>query len=272
MERNYSIDFVKFFAIFAVVCIHTGTLSGVQFGAINGDEADFIIDILGRFAVPFFFVASGYLFIQKINTIDSTKQQFTYFKKYTLKLAKLWTAWFAFYFMYDLAINYIETEKSVQALQAMFQEYLASYITWETLYYGAGHTQYHLWFLLALIWSTVILFIFTKFKLLRVLFIISLGLNIYGLFGQSYSSFFEVTLNTRDALFMGLFYTTLGGVVAKYAGHVKDFATKIPAFVYIGIIIVFSLVQVLEAYYTIKIMEGNGQNYFLSTIDRKSVV
>ncbi|MBP1948793.1 acyltransferase [Virgibacillus litoralis] len=266
MERNYTIDFVKFFAILAVVCIHTGTVSGVQLGAIDGDQADFIIDILARFAVPFFFVASGYLFIQKINTIDSTKQQFTYFKKYILKLTKLWTAWFAFYFLYDLAINYIETEKSVQAMHVMFQEYLATYFTWETLYYGAGHTQYHLWFLLALIWSIAILFIFTKFRLLRVLFIISLGLNIYGLFGQSYSSFFEVALNTRDALFMGLFYTTLGGLVGKYAGQVKEFAMKIPVFVYIGVITVFSLVQVLEGYYTIKILEGNEQNYFLATI------
>ncbi|WP_430871731.1 acyltransferase family protein, partial [Escherichia coli] len=57
MQRNYAIDFIKFFAILAVVIIHTFP-SNDQLGY-------FVLDNLSRFAVPFFFVASGYLFSLK---------------------------------------------------------------------------------------------------------------------------------------------------------------------------------------------------------------
>ncbi|OZU88386.1 hypothetical protein CIL03_12115 [Virgibacillus indicus] len=272
MERNYSIDFIKSFAIFAVVCIHTGTLSGVQIGAIHGDDADFIIDTFARFAVPFFFVASGYLFVQKINSIaekyptEKTKQQINYFKKYTLKLVKLWLAWFTFYFLFDLTVKIIETDKTSQGLQTMFTDYIQNVFTWELFYYGTGHSQYHLWFLLALIWSIIILFIFIKIDSLALLAVISLGLNIFGLFGQSYSTILEVNLETRDALFFGLFYIVLGGMLATHLNRVKAAAKRISTYIYIVLIILLSGIQVLEGYVTMKLWEGNAQNYFLATI------
>lgn len=278
MERNYSIDFIKFFAIFAVVAIHSGTLSGVQIGAINGDDVDFVIDTFARFAVPFFFVASGYLFVQKVNSLEArskiegysnkqiTKQQLAYFKRYILKLAKLYFAWFIFYFLFQLGVNFIETEKTVRALTAMFMDYLVSFHIWDIFYYGSGSPQYHLWFLLALIWATIILFIFVKTKMLPILLVISLGLNIYGLFGQSYSSIYEVTINTRDALFFGLFYIALGGVLGKYVRQVKAAAIKIPIFLYVGLLSVFTLTQIVEGYLTLKVFDGNAENYYLSTI------
>ncbi|WP_099159449.1 acyltransferase [Virgibacillus ndiopensis] len=266
MERNYSIDFVKFFAIFFVVCIHTGTFIGVEIGSIHGDDIDFVIDTFARFAVPFFFVASGYLFVQKINSITNTRKQFAYFKKYTIKLTKLWLAWFVFFFLFDLIIQFIETEKTTQALKSMFMDYLASYYNWEILYYGAGHTQYHLWFLLALIWSVILLFIFVKIRLLPLLIVVSLCLNIYGLFGQSYSAFYEVTLDTRDALFFGLFYVALGGGFGAYAKQLRTVANRIPTIVYISLLIILSIVQIVEGYITLKIFEGSAQNYFIATI------
>ncbi|WP_010648287.1 acyltransferase [Oceanobacillus massiliensis] len=273
MERNYSIDFVKFFAIFAVVCIHTGTLRGTLIGNINGDDIDFIIDILARFAVPFFFVTSGYLFLQKMKGIEvknasanATKIQISYFKNYSLKLIKLWAAWFLFYFMFDLAIRYIETEKNIEALKAMFLDLVSNVFTLDLFYYGAGHSQYHLWFLLALIWSVFILFIFYKWKLLPLLVIISFGFNIYGVFGQSYSFLYEVTMNTRDPLFFGLFYTTLGGMLGMYAHKVTAAVAKIPSVLLVLMIISLGFLQVIEAYITLKINQGNAQDYFLMTI------
>ena len=278
MERNYSIDFVKCFAIFAVVAIHSKTVSGVEVGSIDGDDINFIINTFARFAVPFFFVASGYLFVQKINSIEAkskieghsneqiTKQQLAYFKKYSIKLTKLYFAWFIFYFLFQLGVNFIETEKTVKALTAMFTEYVASFHIWDIFYYGSGSPQYHLWFLLALIWSMIILFIFTKTKLLPILLVISLGLNIYGLFGQSYSAFHEVSINTRDALFFGLFYTALGGIFGNYVEEVKAAANKIPIFLYVGLLSVFSLSQIAEGYLTLKVFHGDAENYYLSTV------
>lgn len=278
MERNYSIDFIKFFAIFAVVAIHSGTLSGIQLGTINGDDVDFVIDAFARFAVPFFFVASGYLFVQKMKNIEeknniqgqtksqATKQQLSYFKRYTIKLTKLYFAWFIFYFLFELGIKFIETEKTTEALKPMFTDFVASFHLWDIFYYGADSPQHHLWFLLALIWSVFILFIFVKIKLLPLLLVLSLGLNIYGLFGQSYSAFYEVTVNTRDALFFGLFYITLGGMIGAHAQQVKAVARKIPEFAYIGLLIILSLAQVFEGFVTLKIFDGGAENYYVATI------
>lgn len=278
MERNYSIDFVKCFAIFAVVAIHSKTLSGSEIGSVNGDDINFYINTFARFAVPFFFVASGYFFVQKINSIQTNtelegysnrqivKQQLAYFKKYIFKLTKLYCAWFIFYFLFQLVVNFIETDKNAEAITAMLKDYLASFHIWDILYYGAGSPQYHLWFLLALIWSTIILFIFTKAKLLPLLIVVSLGLNVYGLFGQSYSALHEVTLNTRDALFFGLFYMALGGMFGNYVQQTKKIAYKIPIFLYVGLLSLFILSQFVESYLTIKVFDGNAENYYFTTI------
>ncbi|MDQ0861570.1 acyltransferase family protein [Bacillus sp. V2I10] len=96
MERNYAIDFIKFFAIFAVVVIHTFPLDS-QIGL-------FILDNLSRFAVPFFFVASGYLFGIKIL---NTRESVVYFKRYVIKIVKIYVCWLIFYTIYDVLVIYL---------------------------------------------------------------------------------------------------------------------------------------------------------------------
>lgn len=56
MKRNHSIDVLRFFGAFAVIVIHVGYTTPPW-------EAQ--IRMLARFAVPFFFLASGYFFEKK---------------------------------------------------------------------------------------------------------------------------------------------------------------------------------------------------------------
>lgn len=272
MERNETIDFIKFFAIFFVATIHTKTVSGLELGAIHGDDINFAINTFARFAVPFFFVTSGFLFVQKLIKIEKdktesvTKAQFSYLKKYVLKLTKLYAAWFVFYFLFNLAVNFIETEKNSAALQDMFMQYIGNFDVWNVLYYGSGWPEYHLWFLPALIWAIVLLFVFAKLKRLKVLLIGSLVLNIYGLFGQSYSFIHETPLDTRDAVFFALFYVTLGGVVARYSATFTALAKKIPTSFYMTSLICLSAIQIVEGYVTLRVYGGNAENYYITTI------
>ncbi len=86
---------LNFFAIFSVVVIHVFPRDS-QIGL-------FILDNVSRFAVPFFFTASGYLFGKKmIHTRDSID----YFKRYIIKILKLYLCWLFFYMMYDVLILY----------------------------------------------------------------------------------------------------------------------------------------------------------------------
>lgn len=247
MERNYAIDFIKFFAIFAVVVIHTFPLDS-QIGL-------FILDNLSRFAVPFFFVASGYLFGKKvINAAESV----LYFKKYVIKIFKLYACWLFFYTFYDVIIIYQNGSDIQQELVKYFDEFTILNL----LYYGKGTSGYQLWFLTSLIWSIIILFIFFRLKKINVLLTISLILNLIGLFGQSYSVFHKISINTRDALFFGLFYTTLGFSFAFNLQFIKF--RKINVNIYLFFI--FSLLQVMEGYILDKILPGRHGEYFISTI------
>ncbi|GAB4074567.1 acyltransferase family protein [Barrientosiimonas marina] len=268
MERNNMIDYVKGFAILFVVAIHTKAVQGAHLGIIDGDDANFIINTLARFAVPFFFAASGYLFVQKLNTIqrdNKNAEQVQYAKKYIRKLIKLYLAWFIFYFLFELAVNFIETEKNSAALWNMFTNYIDHFSLWSFIYLGDGWPVYHLWFLPALIWAILILFLFIQMRLIRVLFVVSIGLHLIGLFGQSYSFLFDIPFNTRDGIFFALFYVTLGGMMAKYPVF-ASFARKMPtrsAVIWLGIL---SCVQILEGFITLQVYDGKAENYFISTI------
>ncbi|MGE7608847.1 acyltransferase family protein [Peribacillus frigoritolerans] len=249
MERNHAIDFIKFFAIFSVVVIHVFPRDS-QIGL-------FILDNFSRFAVPFFFTASGYLFGKKmIHTRDSID----YFKRYIIKIIKLYLCWLFFYMMYDVLILF----KGAADVPKELAQYINHFSFLDLIYYGTGTSGYQLWFLTALIWSVIILFAFLKLKKARLLLTISLIFNLLGLFGQSYSLFYDFPLSTRDALFIGLFYTTLGFFFADDKFFKKTRA--IPAKTYLLLIFILFTIQVAEGYLLEKILSGSHGEYFITTI------
>jgi surface polysaccharide O-acyltransferase-like enzyme len=87
MSRNYTIDLIKFFAMYFIVAIHTSPFKEIQIGVISGANINFVINTFARFAVPFFFIVSGYFFGAK-----NFKSNFTsnHFKKYIFNLLLLY--------------------------------------------------------------------------------------------------------------------------------------------------------------------------------------
>jgi peptidoglycan/LPS O-acetylase OafA/YrhL len=250
MDRIYSIDFIKFFAILAVVIIHIFPLDGFT--------GYFIIDNIARFAVPFFFAASGYFFAQKMIQKDSS---FFYLKSYVMKLTKIYFAWLIFYAIYDVLLILLKGND----IQGNLDKYFDKFTLLNLFYYGKGTSGYQLWFLTALIWSTIIVYLFIKFKKIGVLFVLSIVLNLLGLLGQAYTMFFELPVSTtRDALFFGLFYTTLGVVFAVNI-HLKKLR-KISGITYLGLAIICTVIQVMEGYLLDKVLDGSHGEYFFSTI------
>ncbi|MRX52394.1 acyltransferase family protein [Bacillus idriensis] len=249
MERNYAIDFIKFFAIFAVVVIHTFPL--------DSQIELFILDNLFRFAVPFFFVASGYLFGNKI---INTRESVEYFKRYVIKIIKIYVCWLIFYTIYDVLVIYLSDSNVLQKLMKYFDEFTMLNL----FYFGKGTSGYQLWFLTSLIWSIIILYIIYRLKKINFLLTLSFILNIIGLFGQSYSMFFKLPISTRDAVFFGLFYTTLGFFFALHSQKIKSL--KINATIYLYLFVVFSFLQVMEGYILEKKLSSSHGEYFISTI------
>lgn len=96
MEKNYAIDYIKFYAILSIVAIHTTPFRGINVLGVDGDNINFVIDTFARFGVPFFFMTSGFLFSSKILQSNNHEQ---YLKKYLLRISKLYVSW---YFFFDL--------------------------------------------------------------------------------------------------------------------------------------------------------------------------
>jgi surface polysaccharide O-acyltransferase-like enzyme len=250
MNRNYAIDFIKFFAILAVVIIHTFPVD-TKFGY-------FLLDNLSRFAVPYFFAASGYLFgVKVINNPTS----YTYFKKYVIKILKIYASWFLFYFLYDV-LRVLLAGGNVR--EGLFK-YLGQFTPLDLVYYGHGTSGYQLWFVISLAWSVAVLYLFFRMNRITLLLIVALCFNLLGLFGQSYSVFYELTVrSTRDAFFIGLFYTTVGFWFA-YATPFKQFrAVSRKTSLYLFCF--FLVLQVAEGYFLEKGLDAKHGEYFLSTI------
>lgn len=243
MERNYAIDFIKFFAILAVVVIHTFPS--------NGQLGYFILDNLARFAVPFFFAASGYLFGLKVmNTPESA----AYFKRYVVKLLKIYVSWLLFYMIYDV-IKLLLSGGNIA-------EYAKNLTPLNLIYYGEGTSGYQLWFVISLVWSTIILYVFYRLKKVPLLLAVSFCLNLLGLFGQSYSIFDPLPVSTtRAALYISLFYTTLGFWFARNKSILSW-----PKSTYFFLFFIFTVLQFAEGYILEKWLDARHGEYFLSTI------
>ena len=247
MKRNYAIDFIKFFAILAVVFIHTFP-SDNQMGY-------FVLDNLSRFAVPFFFVASGYLFGLKVS--DNTLS-FAYFKKYITKILKIYVSWLVFYVGYDV-VRILLTGGNVKTELSKYKENLTAL---NLLYYGQGTSGYQLWFVISLVWSIAILYLFYSLNRVRLLLVIAFCLNLLGLFGQSYSVFEQLPVSTtRAALYISLFYTVMGFWLASV--HTWR---KYDARTYFYMFCIFTILQVLEGFWLQKGLDSEQGEYFFSTI------
>ncbi|MBS4198429.1 acyltransferase family protein [Bacillus sp. FJAT-49732] len=153
-------------------------------------------------------------------------------------------------------------------VKGFIEDFINSNIKISVLYYGTASASYHLWFLTALIWSIFILFIFIKINKLKYLLFSSFILNVIGLFGQTYSGIFHLSINTIDALFFGLFYTTTGCFIAYHIDFFKRFFIKGNMLFIAGLFLVSTLMQMLESYITVIWWNGTkgGIAYYLSPI------
>ncbi|MBS4197603.1 acyltransferase family protein [Lederbergia citri] len=260
VDRIHSIDFMKGISIFIVVYFHTMLFDGNQINRLN-----IWLLLFPRFVIPFFFIASGFfLGINIKKRLNYTK----YFKGYILKLVKVFVVWYFIYLIYDCVVNLLLAIHMGLEIKSEIARYFLSIPKLGVLYYGMGNTSYHLWFLTALIWSMIILFLFIKLKKLHLLLVISLLLNIIGLFGQTYSGIFHLPLDTRDALFFGLFYTTLGCYIAFNFEKVKQLIAKVKAKTIIYLFILATILQAAESVITRIWLDGTkgGMGYYLSTI------
>lgn len=210
MKRNNTIQMTRLICAFMVIAIHTFLFKEVSYYLNH-----ITVNAFCRFAVPFFFMITGYFY--------EKKESSAYIKHYNIKIIKIFLLWALIYFPFD----FIYRQLIVKDIS--FSKALNAYIH-DSMFGGFNGAFYHLWYLIAVIVAFSLLnFIsevgFLNKKYIKILF---LFLYILGLSGTSYHGMWErfnlgyiITSyerffsTTRNGIFFGLPFVWLGYTIAK---------------------------------------------------------
>ena len=166
-ERNCSIDIFRLVCAILVVAIHTK-----PFLDQNSTLGFVATQILPRIAVPFFFLVSGFYYIEKLERGENCAA------KTIWKTFKLYLFWSIVYFIKDFIIFIFDGDHTFKSVLFFFYEKAVHF-----LYYGA---EYHLWYFVALLISMIIIAMAYKLKIQKAVVIITVILFVFGLLGESY--------------------------------------------------------------------------------------
>jgi len=212
IDKKYGgLDGFRMIAAILVITNHTSPL--LSYDAF----ADFALTrIVSRLTVPFFFMCTGYFFLQKIGA-DKSKN-FDMLKKLLKKLGKLYVISIILYIPINVYAGYFTNHFSVVTMVK------------DILFNG---TLYHLWYFPGLMLGVCICyFLYTRLSAIGA-FLISLLLYGIGLLGDSYYAFAQMNPSiesiyqamfflfdsTRNGIFFAPVFVMLGGLIATYGKH-----------------------------------------------------
>lgn len=216
--RLASVDFMRVVAMCGVIVIHTKPFEQYESSVAN------YLFVLGnqgaRFAVPFFFIVAGYLWMEKTKGGNSLCAISMDYAKRIMWVFVFWS------FIYGveaavpvrLLLNY-----GVASIMTPLQEYVRS--LWESpgafLFQGS---RGHLWFLPALLCAVLITAAFLHLKLQSLLLPVATGLYLFGVLAGSYSSTpvgISVPFRSYLGPFVGTLFFVLGTEASRRDLHVS---------------------------------------------------
>lgn len=208
------IDLFKFIASLLVISIHTDPLMTYS------ESGNFILTrIIARLAVPFFFVASGYLL--SVRFIDNRKYNNKITIKYINKILSIYLISILIYIPLNIYNGYFSESLNIgKILKDLFFD----------------GTLYHLWYLPASIIGVCIVYILRCKFSFKITFFISIALYIVGLLGDSYfgiaenislikviyDHLFTVFDYTRNGIFFVPIFILLGFKLSKLYNLEKE--------------------------------------------------
>lgn len=242
VKKTTIIDIFKFICCFLVVCIHTKPFK-------NSFWLDAGVGLMTRIAVPYFFITSAYFLMLK----DGKK-----YLKHTLNLVVLYSFWY---------ILSLFCSKSTYLNANSFEFWKRVIINYFWLVNGNP-----LWFICALIWADLAMYLLRKKISPKVLLIIGAILLFIGYF---FSTAYAVTskipavvtinnafiskIGTQNALFFAFPYVCL----ANYA--VNDKST-LSAKKYFTLWMIFFVVLSVEAVIMVKFLHSTINHLWLSSL------
>jgi surface polysaccharide O-acyltransferase-like enzyme len=214
MNRILSVDSFRLAAIIGVIAIHTSPFKLQEPGQNEVYQYIYItINQLARFAVPFFFVISGYFWGIKLRmgrppaelSGDAAKRLFF-----------LFIAWCLIYLL-PLNIGAFFKYGILGQLKVVYWNIV--YLIENPVVLIMQGTKAHLWFFVGLLFSLAISAVFVEKKWFRSLLVLSLVLYVTGVFSKAYIDSplgIETGFDTRFGPFFGTLLFVSGYFISGY--------------------------------------------------------
>ena len=246
-ERNCSIDIFRMFCAFFVVSCHAEMLYDIDPFL---DMA--VTHVWARFTVPFFFTVAGYYYIIALLRGKDV------FGKQLKALVRVYVTWSAIYFSFSLVKHLVE---GTFDFATFAQEKIFDFFT-------IG-SQYHLWYMVALIYTLIIVTVVFKVfgeKGIKILSIISFVISMICAFGCVYypigsqipvlADFYATKAFTLVAEWfgMGVAYFTLGYIVYKVQDKFLKMSNK-TIWILWGITLVIYMAEILLIVFKVQYFE-----------------
>lgn len=226
-RRNYSLDLLKFIASFFVVCIH------FKFFGKAGEY----VTVAARFAVPMFFMISGYYCFN--DDLDKIRKK-------VIRIARIYLTAFVMYFCFNVLV------KLFNGLQEEAVWYVSTYFriryTLKTILFNESITAIHLWFLGSLIYSYGVRCLVVKTKInVNIIYVLScvllathlslgIGLSVIGI---ETPTFLLKNYMLRNFLFMGFPMFAMGQLIREK----EDAILKLMSGKIVALLIVLSIID-----------------------------
>lgn len=214
-EQFRGVDAVKFIMAVCVIILHTHPLEGINH-TLNFITAD----VVGRIAVPFFFMATGFLLAQRKG--DGYFFGIDHVKKYVYRILKLYIIWTAIYLPVIIYKNIIDSGEGLRyGILTSIRDFI---------FVGSYG---HLWYLPATAVGVAAVFFLTEKIGERWSGILLFFLFLAGLLAQSYYGLLEIWIGggglvwdalrllkkimvtSRNGIFFGSFFIYMGGWTAR---------------------------------------------------------
>lgn len=259
-KKFAGIDYFRFAAAFMVIAIHISPFT------IWNKDIDYLLTYcLGRVAVPFFLMTTGYFVLAPYILSDFQKQHSV--RKYLTKNIGLYFAATIFYLPLSLYSGNMP-HSIAQLLKQLFFD----------------GTFYHLWYFPAAIIGCILLIFLIK-KSLRIAVIFSIIAYVIGLFGDSYygivkdvpflgslyDGIFHISSYTRNGIFFAPVFILMGVLLANCNSSADGCPvtanSKFHCLTHIQKLgfVVSLLLMLLEGFltYTLKLQKHNSMYFFL---------
>jgi len=226
MKQYKSLDLAKFICAILIIILHTAPFSNYSKALTFGFR-----NIVTVIAVPFFFLTSGFLAFKKIDSFEA-KEKKKYVFGYLKRLAVMYMAWSALYFVFVL-IKWTRNDFSIYSVL----EYIKDFF-----FEGSYST---IWFLPALFTATLFVYFSHKKFSYKVIFVIACVIYFFTLCGSSYYgltskvpfialvydiyySFFD---SIKNGVCFGMIFVCMGAMMAEKEDELTNNSSAGIAFV-----------------------------------------